>query len=40
MVRAAPSAVPEPGTVALLLTGLGAMGGRIVLGRRRLSREV
>ncbi|WP_370521429.1 hypothetical protein [Edaphobacter sp. 12200R-103] len=26
--------------MALLLTGLGAMGGRIVLGRRRLSREV
>jgi hypothetical protein len=37
LVRAAPSAspVPEPGTVGLLLTGLGAMGGRQMLNRRQ-----
>lgn len=31
--------VPEPGTLGLLLTGLGALGGRLALGRRGRRKE-
>jgi len=33
-VASTPAPVPEPSTVAMLLTGVGALGGRLVAGRR------
>lgn len=38
-VAATPTPVPEPSTVAMLLTGVGALGGRLVLGCRSRRKE-